>query len=141
MPFFRGGLDPHYLGNDLAGFLDDDGIADPDVLALELIGVVQGGPFHCRARELNWFEVGHWRQLARLSDLHADAHELGDGLLGLVFEGDRPARAFAARAQPFALMEIIDLHHEAVGLKIERVPLEIALQLLCVARSPARSES
>ena len=48
---------------------------------------------------------------------------LRDRLLGLVLEGDHPPRALAPRPQPLALVEVVDLDHQAVGLEIERVPL------------------
>ena len=48
-------------------------------------------------------EVGDRRELARLADLNADVQDLGDRLLGLVLERDRPPRALAARPQPLAL--------------------------------------
>ena len=42
-------LDADDLGDDLAGLLDHDGVADPDVLAGDLVGVVQAGPLDGRA--------------------------------------------------------------------------------------------
>ena len=116
-------FDPHHLGNDLAGFLDDHGVAHADVLAGDLVGIVQGRSLHGRAGQPNRSQVGHGRQLARLTDLNADARDLGDRLLGLVLECDGPARALAPRSQPLALAQVVNLDHQAVGLKIERVPL------------------
>ena len=52
-----------------------------------------------------------------------DPDQLRDRLLGLVLEGDRPARALAPRPQPLALVEVVDLDDQAVGLEVERVPL------------------
>ena len=42
-------LDADDLGDDLAGLLDHDRVADPDVLAGDLVGVVQAGPLDGRA--------------------------------------------------------------------------------------------
>ena len=41
-------LDPDDLRDDLAGLLDHDRVADPDVLAGDLVGVVQAGPLDGR---------------------------------------------------------------------------------------------
>ena len=120
-------LDPDDLGDDLAGLLDHHGVADADVLAGDLVGVVQRGPLDGRAGEANRLQVGDGRELAGLAHLHADVRDLGDRLLGLVLEGDRPARALAACSQPLALVQVVDLDHQAVGLEIERVPLELPL--------------
>ncbi len=57
-PLARVGLDPDDLRDDLAGLLDDDRVADPDVLALELVGVVQAGTLDGRAGQLHRLEVG-----------------------------------------------------------------------------------
>ena len=65
----RVGLDPDDLGDDLAGLLDHDRVADPDVLALELVGVVQAGALDGRAGQQHRLELGDRRQLARLADL------------------------------------------------------------------------
>ena len=45
-------------------------------------------------------EVGDRGQLAGLADLDGDPDDLRDRLLGLVLEGDHPARALAPRPQP-----------------------------------------
>ena len=117
-------LDADHLGDDLAGLLDHHRVADADVLAGDLVGVVQAGPLDGRAGQAHRLQVGHRRQLARLADLDADVDDLGDGLLGLVLEGDRPARALAARPGARA-GQVVDLDHQAVGLEIERVPLVV----------------
>ena len=65
------GLDADDLGDDLAGLLDHDRVADADVLALELVGVVQAGALDGRAGQLDRLEVGDRRELARLADLDA----------------------------------------------------------------------
>ena len=76
-----------------------------------------------RAGKLHGLELGHRRDLARLADLNVNAQQPRDRLLGLVLEGDRPPRALAPRAEPLALVEVVDLDHQAVGLEIERVAL------------------
>ena len=116
-------LDPDDLGDDLAGLLDDDGVADPDVLAGDLVGVVQGRPLDRRARQRDGRQVGHGRQLARLADLDARSRR----------PSSPPARPRICRRSPTAgscsgardrdaLAEVVDLDDEAVGLVVEVVP-------------------
>ena len=52
----RLGLGAHHIGNDLAGLLDDDRVADADVLGLDKVGVVKTGPLH-GAGELHRLQV------------------------------------------------------------------------------------
>ena len=65
--------------------------------------------------------------------------DLRDRLLGLVLEGDRPARALAPRAEPLALVQVVDLDHQAVGLEIERVPLVAPSRWACSITSSIES--
>ena len=131
-------LDPDDLGDDLAGLLDDHGVADrgcPCARARRrCAGVAR---FTVVPASSDRLELGHRRELAGLADLDLISDQPGDRLLGLVLESDRPARALAPRAQPLALVQVVDLHHQAVGLEIERVPL--VAPALGRARSPARS--
>src|SRR5262249_49116537 len=109
VPLARVGLDADYLGDDLAGFLDDHRVAEADVLPLELIGVVQAGALDRRAGQEDRLEFGDRRQLARLADPGAGLPTPGHRLLGLVLECNRPARALTPRAQPLALVQVVNL--------------------------------
>src|SRR5262249_2117856 len=104
VPFASVDLDADDLGDDLAGLLDHDGVADADVLALELVGVVQAGAPHGRAGQQDRLELGHGRQLAGLADLHRDPGQPRHGLLSLVLERDRPAPALPPRPEPLPLV-------------------------------------
>ncbi len=102
------GLDPDHLRDDLAGLLDHDGVADLDVLAEDLVGVVQARPLHGRAGKDDGSEVGDGGQLAGLADLDVDPDQLRDRLLGLVLERNHPAGTLAPRPQAGALAEVVE---------------------------------
>ena len=92
-------LDADDVRDDLARLLDDDRVADADVLAVDLVGVVQAGAADGRAGELHRFQVGDRRDGAGLADLHADVVERGGRFVLLELVGDQPARALAGGAQ------------------------------------------
>ena len=78
--------------NDFAGFFDHDGVADANVLALDLVFVVQGRARNGAATDKRRFEHGHWRENPRSSDLNFDVEQLRFDALGGVFVSDRPPR-------------------------------------------------
>ena len=82
---------------------------------------MQAGASDGRAGQQDRLELGDGRQLACLADLDGDPDQSRDGLLGLVLEGDGPARALAPRAEAFALAEVVYLDHQSVRLEVERV--------------------
>ena len=111
------------LGDHVAGLADDDGVADQHALALHLAGVVQGGQLHGRAGDLHRLHVGERGDPAGAADVDLDVEELGGRLLGRVLEGDRPARCPRRGAEPALQGVLVDLHHDAVDLVLDRVPL------------------
>ena len=114
-------LDSDHVRNHLARLLDHEHVADADVLAGDLVGVVEARPADGRAGKFHRFEVGHRRDRAAAAHLHADAGERGRGLVLLELPGDRPARTLGRGAQQPLLIEAVDLHDEAVDLEVERV--------------------
>ena len=120
-------LDADDLGDDLAGLLDHHRVADPDVLAGDLVGVVQRGPLDRRAGQADRLEVGHgvslpvlptWTPMCAIFVIACSASYLK----AIVHRG-----LLLARPQPLALAEVVDLDHQAVGLEVERVPLVLPL--------------
>src|SRR3546814_2535963 len=70
--------DLDHLGNDVAGALNDDVVALADVLARDLVLVVQGGARDHHAADGDRLQVGDRRQRAGAPDLDGDL--LQDGL-------------------------------------------------------------
>ena len=59
-------------GNDVAGPLDLDGVANADVFSRDLIGVVEGGPTDCHASHLHRFQQGQRCEGTGTSYRHRD---------------------------------------------------------------------
>ena len=92
-------------GNHFARFFDQHGVADPDVLPLDLFFVVQRRPAHRAAADYDRLECGDRRQRSGAPDLNQDVEQLRFNSLRLVFERDRPARRFCGKPEHFALPE------------------------------------
>ena len=90
--------DAEHLRDDLAGLLDADGVAFADILAGDLIGVVQGRAGDGRAGEQDRVELGDGRDGSGAADLHADLAEDGLGLVRRELERHGPVRELARRA-------------------------------------------
>ena len=89
--FFAGAFgedDANDGGNDFAGFLDGDGVADANVFSAQFILIVQGGAFDDGAREEDGFQLRDGCEGAGAPDLDGDGLEFRFGLLGGVFVGD-----------------------------------------------------
>ena len=114
---------PDDLGNHVAGLLENHVIADPDVLAPDLVEVVEGCAGDRRAGDLRRGEVGHRRQRPRPPDVRDDVLDDRFDLLRRELVGDRPAGRPADDAEPVLLIEPIHLDHDAVGLVRKLVAL------------------
>ena len=108
-----------HMRDHLASLLHHQHIADADVLAGDLVCVVQARPTDDRAREFHRLEVGHRRDRAAAAHLHADPGEPGRGLELLELPGDRPPRTFGRRPEDPLLVKPVDLHHEAIDLEVK----------------------
>ena len=108
--------DADHLGDHVAALLDHHQVADADVLALDLVGVVEGGALHRGARHRHRIEDGHRRDRPGAAHLQADLEEPGADLLGGELEGHGAARALAGAAEPLLLIEGVHLEHDAVHL-------------------------
>lgn len=93
------------MRNDLAGFLDNHPIIDPNILALDLIEVMERCSRDCGSCQLHRLELSHGCDRASLSYLGLDRQEFRDSLVFFDLVGDDPAWGFAGRAERFALLE------------------------------------
>ena len=107
---------PSDLGDHVAGLAQDHGVAGADVLALDLVGVVQRGVLDRGAGDEGRLHDAVRRDAAGAADVDPDVEELGVDLLGRVLEGDRPARRPAGRAEPALQGDVVDLDHDPVDL-------------------------
>ena len=90
----RGTLVQHHpddLGDDVAGLVDDHGVAGANVLARHLVLVVQGAALHRRAGDQHWLEQRDRRAGPGAPDVDQDVLHPGLPLLGRELVRDGPA--------------------------------------------------
>src|SRR6516164_9352214 len=118
------------LRDDVAGALDYDGIADPDIAALaqhlalvadalDVILIVQRDILHDDAADPDRLELADGRKRAGASHLDLDVAQHGHRALGRAFVGDRPARRARDEAEPLLPIDAIDLVDDAVDIVVE----------------------
>ena len=123
-PLFAGSLAGHrpdHSRNDVAGARDQNDIADADIVALDVVDVMERGALHRDAADLHRFENGIWVEGSGASDADDDIAQLRTCLARLEFERDRPTRVAGDHAEPFLQGEVIHLDDDAVDLVIELV--------------------
>ncbi len=109
------------LGDHVAGLLEHDRVADPDVLAPHLVEVVEGCPGDRRAGHLGRRQVRDRGQGPGPTDVRDDVLDDRLDLLGWELEGDRPAGCAADHAEARLVVVAVDLDHDAVGLVGQRM--------------------
>ena len=112
--------DAEHLRDDIAGALDAHGVADPHVLAGDLVLVVQRRIGDDDAADGDRLEPRHRGQRPGAADLDVDAVEDGGRLLGREFVRRRPARTARDEAEPLLQVEPVDLVDDAVDVVAER---------------------
>ena len=118
----RGALveaDFNHLGDDVAGALHDDSIADADILAGDLVGVVTGGVGDDDAADGDRSEFGDRRQRAGAANLDLDVAKLGGGLFGRELVSDGPTRTARDEAKAVLQVEAIDFVDDAIDVVAE----------------------
>ena len=88
------------LRDHVARALQQHRVADPHILAGDLVLVVQRGAGDQHAAHVHGGEPGHRRQRAGAADLDQDVLQHGGGLLGRELPGGRPARRATDEAEP-----------------------------------------
>ena len=114
---------PDDLGDHVAGLAQHDGVADADVLAGDLGGVVKRGELDGRPGDPDRLHPPERRHPAGAPDVDRDLEELGVDLFGRVLERDRPARRPRRRAEPPLQRHLVDLDDDAVDLVLDVVAM------------------
>ena len=125
-----GGADD--LGDDVPRTLDDHVVALTNVLAVDVLLVVQGRAGHRDAADLDRLEHRPGVQGAGAADADQDLVQPRGGRHRRPLERTSPPRAVVEAAQALLLVEAVDLDHEAVDLVVEldppRFPLAAGLE-------------
>jgi hypothetical protein len=116
-------LDAHDMRDDLAGFFDDDHIPFADVLAPDLVGIVQSGSADGGSGQLHWLEFCCGRDHTRLADADDDLLQPRTRLVLLPLVRHDPTRTLGRRSQSLALIEPVDLQDQSIDLEIQFVQM------------------
>jgi hypothetical protein len=109
----------HHLGDDVAGTLEHDRVADPQVLAPDLVDVVERRVAHGRPADEDRGDMRDRGHGAGPPDVDADLLELRGHLLGRELVGGRPARGARDEAEPLLVGQRVDLDDDPIGLVVE----------------------
>ena len=118
------------LRDDVAGARDDDLVALADVLAPQVLLVVQRRHLHGHAADVHGLELrrtGAGRRTCRRSSGSAERRDLRRRR---ELPRDRPARVAADGAEPALQLEVVDLDHDAVDLEVQRAAAALPRQAL-----------
>src|SRR5690606_36460171 len=107
------------LRDDIAGALDDHGIADADIFANDFIFIMQRRVGDDDAADGDGAKSRNRRQRAGAADLYLDILDHRTRLFGGEFMRDGPARTASHEAETLLPVEPIDLEHDAVDIIIE----------------------
>ena len=124
----RGGRED--LRDHVAGAQDDHLVAGADVLAREVLLVVQRRHLDRDAADVDGLERGERVQVAELADVPEDLVELRHRRGGRELPRDRPARVAPDDAEAPLQLDVVDLDHDAVDLEVERAAALLPAQAL-----------
>jgi hypothetical protein len=116
---------PDDLRDHVAGPLQDHRVADPHVLAGDLVGVVQGGVGHRDPADRHGLQPRHRGDRAGAAHLQVDGLQDRAGLLGRELAGDGPARRARDEAQAALLLQVVDLVDHAVDVERQLGPQDL----------------
>ncbi len=109
------------VGDDVARPLDQDAVANANVLAGDLVEVVERGGAHGRSPDFHRLQHGVGGQYTGATDIDLQAEQFRRLLAGRELHGHCAARVFAGETQAVGQVAVIDLHHHAVNLVIDVV--------------------
>ena len=107
------------LRDHVAGALDDHVVARADLLAVDVLLVVEGRARDGDAADLDRLEHRPRVERAGAADADPDLVQARHGRQRRPLERARPARAPVQRAEPLLLVERVDLDHDPVDLVVE----------------------
>src|SRR3954447_667991 len=107
------------LRDDVARALHDDHVAFADVLAVDVLLVVQGRARHGDAADLDRLQQRPGIECARAADANEDPVQARRRRHRRPFERARPAWTLVQRTESALLLERVHLDHDAVDLVVE----------------------
>ena len=110
------------VGDHVAGSLNDHGVSDANILAVNVSFVVERCVLHRRAAHHHRLQNRLGIKATRAPHVDDDVQQAGGSTLGGELVGDCPARFPARDSQRDLLSDAVNLHHYAVRFIIPLVP-------------------
>ena len=110
------------LGDHVSRSLHDDGVPFSNILALDVIKVVQGRSRDCDPSDLNGLKVCNGGDVSCASNLKENAVEDCERLFSGELIGDCPPWSTCGESQLFLGFAVVDLDNHAVYSERERFP-------------------
>src|SRR5437867_3310021 len=128
-----------HLGDHVPALVDDDAVADPKILPLDLVLIVESRPGHDRPQERDRLQNCDRRHHTGPAHLQLDILQRRLRLVGAKLVRDPPPRALRGEPQRLLLAEGVYLDHQSVRAVRELLPLRIpSLALAAELFPPAR---
>ena len=102
------------LRNDFSGLLNNDGITDTNIFAVNLINIMKRRMLHLASSNHHRLHGCARRECSTLAHLPVDASENGGLLLSGIFECNSPTWRFGGDAQLPLIRERVNLDHHSV---------------------------
>src|SRR5215468_4340635 len=112
--------DTHHLGDHIPGAAHYHGVADPHVLAMHLVDVVERHAAHRHTADEYRLEACHGCQCASATDLEADVLHDGERFIRRELVRNRPARGARDKPEPLLSAAGVELVHHAIDLVGQR---------------------
>ena len=119
--------DLKHRGNHLPRFLDNHRIAHPDILATNLVLVVQSGARDSATAQVHRLQIGDGRHYTSASDLEQYCAQDGLGLFGDELVGAGPTGSSGSKPSFFSQRNLVELNHCPIGLKTEVIAHTVQL--------------
>ena len=100
--------------NHFTRFFDHDGVADADILAFDLVFVVQRCPRNRAATDQDRLQFRDRGENSSATNLNNDVEQFGFNAFGRVLVGNCPPRGFGGESERFALRQGVDFDHSAI---------------------------
>ena len=128
----------HHLGDDVAGALDDDHVPDAQILAVDIVLVVERGLLDGHAAHGDRLQHGVRVEHARAPHVETDVQQPGLGGGGSELAGYGPARVPPHTAQGGLQAPLVELDHHAVDVVVQLgpAPFPVAAPLDYLVQAP-----
>ena len=105
------------LRDNIAGFIDDNGVADADVETSDFVGIVERSVANGGTGNFDGVKNSYGGGGSGATNRNNDVANFGSRFFGRKFKSDRSARSFADDTERIVDFAVVNFYHHAVGIK------------------------